>query len=72
MPNHGVMTMNHSNSQNSIIPEDIQNDLLREFLVECNENLASLDQLLVRIESNPDDIESLKVILRVFHSVKGV
>ena len=46
-------------------------DLLNEFLVECGEGLATLDERIVAYEGNPRDDENLKVILRVFHSLKG-
>jgi len=46
-------------------------DLLNEFLVECGEGLATLDERLVAYENSPEDSENLKVILRVFHSLKG-
>jgi len=46
-------------------------DLLGEFLVECGEGLATLDERIVAYEGNPSDAENLNVILRVFHSLKG-
>jgi two-component system chemotaxis sensor kinase CheA len=46
-------------------------ELLSEFLVECGEGLATLDERIVAFESSPGDSENLKVILRVFHSLKG-
>jgi len=46
-------------------------EFLNEFLVECNENLAKLDNDLVRLEQNPKDLEPLKEIFRAIHTVKG-
>lgn len=46
-------------------------DLLKEFIIECNEGLAKLDQDLLVLEQNPEDAEVLKCIFRVLHSVKG-
>jgi two-component system chemotaxis sensor kinase CheA len=46
-------------------------DLLVEFLIECNEGLNKLDQDLVMLEKNPQDTDVLKRIFRAIHSVKG-
>jgi two-component system chemotaxis sensor kinase CheA len=46
-------------------------DLLREFLTESNESLATLDQELVKLERNPNDPGLLSNIFRLVHTVKG-
>ena len=46
-------------------------DLIQEFLVETNENLAELDVGLVRFEQNPGDAELLGKIFRLVHTIKG-
>ena len=46
-------------------------DLLREFLTESSENLATLDVELVRLEQNPNDPQLLGSIFRLVHTVKG-
>ncbi len=46
-------------------------DLLAEFLTETNENLAELDVALVRLETTPDDRETLSGIFRLVHTIKG-
>ena len=46
-------------------------DLLREFLTESSENLAMLDQELVKLERNPNDPKMLGNIFRLVHTVKG-
>ncbi len=46
-------------------------DLLVEFLTETNENLAELDVALVRLEQNPEDSETLALIFRLVHTIKG-
>ncbi len=46
-------------------------ELLKEFLVESNENLSQLDQEIVELEANPEDTEILKSIFRTIHTVKG-
>jgi two-component system chemotaxis sensor kinase CheA len=46
-------------------------DLLVEFLTETNDSLAELDVALVRLESRPDDAETLSLIFRLVHTIKG-
>lgn len=47
------------------------NEILREFLLETNENLALLDSDLVALEKNPTDKSTLAQVFRTLHSVKG-
>lgn len=47
------------------------NEILREFLLETNENLALLDSDLVTLEKNPADKSTLAQVFRTLHSVKG-
>src|SRR5271170_1564613 len=46
-------------------------EILTEFIIETNENLARLNQDLVAIESRPKDAELLASIFRTFHTIKG-
>jgi two-component system chemotaxis sensor kinase CheA len=46
-------------------------DLLADFLTETNESLAELDVALVRLERTPDDVETLSLIFRLVHTIKG-
>ena len=46
-------------------------DLLREFLTETSENLATLDVEIVRLEQNPEDPDLIGSIFRLVHTVKG-
>jgi two-component system chemotaxis sensor kinase CheA len=46
-------------------------DLLREFLTETSENLATLDVELVKLEQNPNDPALLGNIFRLVHTIKG-
>jgi len=45
--------------------------IIKEFLVESNENLDQLDHDLVELESNPTSQELLGRIFRTVHSIKG-
>jgi len=46
-------------------------DLLADFLTETNENLAELDVALVTLEQKPDDANTLSLIFRMVHTIKG-
>ena len=46
-------------------------DLLADFLTETNENLAELDVALVKLERTPDDSDTLSLIFRLVHTIKG-
>ena len=46
-------------------------EMIREFLVECDENLSRLDQDLVELEKRPRDKDLLSSIFRTIHTIKG-
>jgi len=46
-------------------------ELLRDFLVEAHESLDTVDTELVRFEQEPNNAESLALIFRLVHTVKG-
>ena len=46
-------------------------DLLADFLTETNESLSDLDVALVKLERTPDDRETLSLIFRLVHTIKG-
>ena len=46
-------------------------EIINEFLIESNENLARLDQEMVELEQRPDDAELLAGIFRTIHTIKG-
>ncbi len=45
--------------------------IIDEFLIESNENLARLDQEMVQLEKRPKDAALLASIFRTIHTVKG-
>ena len=53
------------------IPEGVEQELLEIFLEEASEVLAAISDASVLCQSNPDDPESLTVIRRGFHTLKG-
>lgn len=46
-------------------------DLLKEFLIETNESLDTVDVELVRFEQDPNNAEILGNIFRLVHTIKG-
>ncbi|MCE5250231.1 chemotaxis protein CheA [bacterium] len=47
-------------------------DLLRDFIVEANEHLDSIELNMVEWEKSPNDKEIINSIFRPFHTIKGV
>ena len=48
-----------------------QDDLIATFVAECDENLGTLEQLLVVLESSAGDQEMIDTIFRCAHTLKG-
>jgi two-component system, chemotaxis family, sensor kinase CheA len=46
-------------------------EIIREFLVESSENLEQLDRELLMLEQSPGDLNTVNVIFRIVHTVKG-
>ena len=46
-------------------------DILREFILETQENLQKLDLDLVKLEKDPTDRDTIHNIFRHFHTIKG-
>jgi len=46
-------------------------EIVREFLLESNENLDRLDRELVSLEKDPKNRETLSSIFRTIHTIKG-
>ncbi|MDP2031192.1 MAG: Hpt domain-containing protein [Thiobacillus sp.] len=53
------------------IPADSEPELLEIFLEEANEVLGTMGEACEFCQNNPDDRESLTVIRRAFHTLKG-
>jgi two-component system chemotaxis sensor kinase CheA len=54
------------------LPEGIDPDLLADFVTEGFEYLAQAEEALLALESDPGDKESVNVVFRAFHTIKGV
>lgn len=46
-------------------------ELLSDFLTEASESLAELDTALITLERSPEDHETLSLIFRLVHTIKG-
>ena len=46
-------------------------EIVKDFLIESNENLDRLDQELVKLESDPSSTELLASVFRTIHTIKG-
>ena len=46
-------------------------EVINEFLIESNENLARLDQEMVELEQRPKDTQLLASVFRTIHTIKG-
>src|SRR5690349_9531593 len=49
----------------------MSDDIVREFLVESNENLDLLDRELIRLEREPTNRDTLAGVFRTIHTIKG-
>jgi two-component system, chemotaxis family, sensor kinase CheA len=49
----------------------MSDEIVREFLVEVNENLDTLDRELIRLEKDPHNRATLASVFRTIHTIKG-
>ncbi len=53
------------------MPEDVDLDLLDEFITEGNELVLNAEDALLSLEIDPDDTDAIGTVFRAFHSIKG-
>ena len=46
-------------------------DIIHDFIAESKEGLEQVDNDLIKLEKDPNDIELLKNIFRIMHTIKG-
>jgi two-component system, chemotaxis family, sensor kinase CheA len=51
--------------------DNLEDEILQEFLIESRENIDKLDLLFVQLEDTPTDKEILSSIFRIIHTLKG-
>ncbi|MFH1009666.1 MAG: chemotaxis protein CheA [bacterium] len=58
--------------QRLTLPSDIDTTLASEFQTEALEHIQNAEVALLNLESNPEDKESVNIVFRAFHTIKGV
>lgn len=53
------------------MPDDPDLDLIGEFITESTDLIEQAEDALLALENDPDDMESVGMIFRAFHTVKG-
>lgn len=53
------------------LPPEADRDLLPDFVAECFDYLDGAEAALLALEARPDDAESINVVFRAFHTIKG-
>lgn len=54
-----------------ILPDNIDAELIADFITESREYIESAEAALLNLEINPDDREAVNTVFRAFHTVKG-
>lgn len=54
-----------------LLPDDVDRDLLSDFITESGECVTNSEAALLQLEENPDDEEAVNTVFRAFHTVKG-
>ncbi|MCX7905421.1 MAG: chemotaxis protein CheA [Elusimicrobiales bacterium] len=53
------------------IPKDSDRELIKDFIIESRENIQNAEEAIIKLESNPNDKESINKVFRCFHTIKG-
>ena len=53
------------------MPRDADTELIGEFVAEGSDLIASAEEALLSLETDPEDVESVGKVFRAFHTVKG-
>jgi two-component system, chemotaxis family, sensor kinase CheA len=53
------------------MPDDVDGELLGEFITEGTELIATAEDALLTLENDPDDDDAVSMVFRAFHTVKG-
>jgi two-component system chemotaxis sensor kinase CheA len=60
-----------SESEEEMLPQDADKDLLGDFVTECREYIEGAEAALLTLESEPEDAEAVNTVFRAFHTIKG-
>jgi two-component system chemotaxis sensor kinase CheA len=53
------------------LPDDVDLDLMRDFIAESREMLTGAEAALLQLETDPTNDEAVNTVFRAFHTVKG-
>ena len=53
------------------MPDDPDFELIGEFIEEGNDLIAHAEEALLKLETDPDDIDAVGMVFRAFHTIKG-
>jgi two-component system chemotaxis sensor kinase CheA len=53
------------------MPQDVDEELLSEFIAEGSDLIEKAEEALLSLETNPEDMDSIGMVFRAFHTVKG-
>jgi two-component system, chemotaxis family, sensor kinase CheA len=53
------------------LPQDTDEELLQEYIVECMEHIGAAEASLLDIETDPEATEPINTVFRAFHTIKG-
>lgn len=53
------------------MPQDLDADLVQEFVQEGTDLLSKAEEALLSLETDPEDMESVGMVFRAFHTIKG-
>lgn len=70
-PEDGVHAAVAPGGHDDPLPPEAEPVLLAEFLAEAREGLADAEAALLALEATPEDVTSVHVVLRAFHTIKG-
>ncbi len=68
-----VFTEQQSSEAQDSLDNELQDpELIKEFIEESKEHLASIELNMLALETDPNDSEAINAVFRPFHSIKGV
>jgi len=59
------------NERADYMPEDVDPELLEEYITESNDLIVNAEEALLTLETNPGDMEAVGTVFRAFHTIKG-
>lgn len=70
------MDKNNEDAQNGcrhriLMPDSADPELVLAFITESSDLISGAEDALLALETNPDDMESVSVVFRAFHTIKG-